>query len=274
MRFWHFLALSVMLIALAGCKSDSAAKDEHGHPIETPKTGANKPENIRQLKELKVTDVVPGKGPGAAFGDLLVISYRGSLKDGTEFDSNQKEGGVPYNVLLGNQEVIPGWEQGLVGMKVGGTRKLEVPNKLAYGDESRGENVPAGADLYFEVKLLDMVKMGEEGLYDKSDVKVGSGRAVKVGDRVEVNYRLTLANGKVVDEHMDKMSPVVFRVGPKRQEDDRLVPAGVSSAILGMKEGGIRKMRIPPAIGYANHLAAGIPPNSVVRIEMHLLKIQ
>ena len=103
---------------------------------------------------LVVEDMVEGTGAEAQAGSLITVDYTGWLKDGTEFGSSV--GSQPLQVTLGAipSEVIKGWEQGLLGMKVGGTRRLTIPPKLAYGKEGRGVVIPPNATLTFEVELL------------------------------------------------------------------------------------------------------------------------
>lgn len=207
-------------------------------------------------------------------GDHVFVTYTGKLKNGIQFDSNDRPDGTPLGFVIGARGVIPGWDIGVVGMKVGGVRKLEVPNELAYGDNSQGDKVPAGADLYFEIELLDVVRMGEEDLFDKKDIVVGSGKACKVGDTVEVLYTMKLVNNRIVDTFEDKAKPVVFRLGPKLADGDREVPRGIVAAMVGMKEGGKRHMRIPPRIGFSYSSNPKLPPNGIVLIDMTLLKVR
>ncbi len=104
---------------------------------------------------LKITDLVLGTGAVAEPGMSVTVHYRGTLKDGTEFDSSRKHG-EPFTFRLGAGQVIPGWDQGVKGMKVGGKRKLVVPPELAYGERGAGGVIPPNATLTFEVELLDV----------------------------------------------------------------------------------------------------------------------
>ena len=80
----------------------------------------------------------------------------GTLQDGTIFDSSHKRG-KPFQFVFGTGRVIKGWDQGLVGMKVGGKRKLFVPEHLAYGEREIGDIIPAFSDLNFEIELLEVL---------------------------------------------------------------------------------------------------------------------
>ncbi len=264
-----FLVALLATLAVIGCNKEPKSAANASATTES----ADASMNIRQLKALKKVDVEVGKGQLAAEGDLVFVTYTGTLKDGTQFDSNDIEGGSPLSFTIGGYKVIPGWEIGITGMKVGGTRKLEIPTNLAYGEQGQGQKILPGADLYFTIKLLEVVKKGEESMFDKRDIKIGSGAVAKDGSLVDVNYTLKLANGKVADTRQDLKKPVTFRIGPKLKEGDRVVPSGLSSGTVGMKEGGVRYMRIPPIIGFGNSTNTAIPPNSLVFIELTLRRV-
>lgn len=103
-------------------------------------------------KSLVIKDLVVGTGDEAQAGDNVTVDYTGWLYHGKKFDSSIDRG-EPYPFILGGGNVIKGWDQGLVGMKVGGTRKLIIPPDLAYGKSGYG-TIPPNATLTFEVKLL------------------------------------------------------------------------------------------------------------------------
>jgi len=105
---------------------------------------------------LMVQDRIVGTGEEALQGSVLTVHYVGILEDGTQFDSSIQRG-APYVFRLGAGEVIPGWDEGLAGMKVGGRRLLVIPPELAYGEQARGP-IPANATLVFEVELLSVSK--------------------------------------------------------------------------------------------------------------------
>jgi FKBP-type peptidyl-prolyl cis-trans isomerase len=106
------------------------------------------------LKKLVKEDVVTGTGREAKVGDTVTVHYVGTFLDGKEFDSSRRRN-EPFTVQLGAGQVIAGWDAGLPGMKVGGTRKLTVPPELAYGSMGAGP-IPPDATLKFEVELLEV----------------------------------------------------------------------------------------------------------------------
>ncbi len=104
--------------------------------------------------QVGVTELVVGDGATARDGGRLSVHYTGTLLDGTVFDSSRKHG-TPFEFRLGSHNVIPGWERGVEGMKVGGKRRLVIPPELAYGERGAGGVIPPNATLVFEIELLD-----------------------------------------------------------------------------------------------------------------------
>jgi peptidylprolyl isomerase len=105
---------------------------------------------------LVAQDLIVGKGKKAAAGDTVSVQYVGALfAIGKEFDASWKgaRAGQPFQFPLGGGQVIPGWDQGVVGMKVGGRRKLIIPADLAYGAQGSPPSIPANAALIFDIDL-------------------------------------------------------------------------------------------------------------------------
>lgn len=102
---------------------------------------------------LQIEDVTEGSGAEAKAGSRVEVHYTGWLTDGKKFDSS-KDRGQPFSFKLGGGQVIRGWDEGVEGMKVGGTRKLTIPPDLGYGARGAGGVIPPGATLVFEVELL------------------------------------------------------------------------------------------------------------------------
>ena len=104
---------------------------------------------------LKYYDFVEGDGDTPAEGQTVVVHYTGWLEDGTKFDSSLDRG-QPFSFPLGQGAVIPGWDEGVATMKVGGKRQLVIPAELGYGEAGAGATIPPGAILVFEVELLEI----------------------------------------------------------------------------------------------------------------------
>ena len=105
--------------------------------------------------DLVIEDVVVGDGPVAEVGDSVAVHYVGTLTNGTEFDNSYSRGQV-YRFLVGAGAVIPGWDLGVPGMRVGGTRRLTIPPHLAYGSQGNGP-IPPNSTLIFDVELIEIV---------------------------------------------------------------------------------------------------------------------
>ena len=107
------------------------------------------------MQDVQVTDVVVGEGREVVKGALITTQYRGWLEDGSEFDSSWSRG-KPFQCVIGTRRVIQGWDQGLMGMQVGGKRKLWVPAHLGYGERQVG-SIPPNSNLVFEIELLEVL---------------------------------------------------------------------------------------------------------------------
>jgi FKBP-type peptidyl-prolyl cis-trans isomerase FkpA len=112
------------------------------------------------VQKMEIVDLQAGPGATIAAGQKAVVQYTGWLyetsaadKKGKEFDSS-KNAGQPFRFTLGAGQVIKGWDQGILGMRVGGKRRLTIPADLAYGDAGAGGVIPPGATLIFDVDLV------------------------------------------------------------------------------------------------------------------------
>lgn len=144
------IALTCTLALAAGCAPATPA--ETPAPARSAYTAPEPPASMKDATELKIEDIEVGTGAEAKSGNTVAVDYTGWLVDGTQFDSSA--GRQPIEFALGAGMVIPGWDQGLAGMKVGGKRMLTIPPGLAYGEQSPGEPIPPNATLVFEVELV------------------------------------------------------------------------------------------------------------------------
>lgn len=144
-----FASLSVMVVTATGCSKrvDEPAPSEF-KPSEAPPLPPG-PE------KLQIVDDKVGEGPEAKNGDTVKVHYTGTLLNGKEFDSSR--GREPFQVTIGQGQVIKGWDEGLPGMRVGGKRTLTIPWDMAYGEKGSGDKIPPKAALKFDVELIEIV---------------------------------------------------------------------------------------------------------------------
>jgi FKBP-type peptidyl-prolyl cis-trans isomerase len=249
-RWRRIVLLAGLSLVLAGCGNREMSEDEKKATV--------------QASGLKILDVTEGSGPAARAGDLLSVHYTGTLaSDGTQFDSSHKLGRTLL-VRLGAGEVIKGWDEGLVGMKAGGKRKLFIPAQLAYGPTGRPPAIPPDADLVFELELVGIANLQIE------DLQEGTGPAVKRGNTVSILYTGTITlTGKEYDSSLDRDHPFQFQVGAGR------VLPGLDQGVLGMKSGGKRRLTIPAVLAFdkGGSPGKGVPPDADLIFELELLGI-
>jgi FKBP-type peptidyl-prolyl cis-trans isomerase FkpA len=141
------LVAALAALPLAACsKSVAEPQESQFKPAAPPPTDPGP-------ATLQTIDDAPGKGPAAKAGDKVRVHYTGTLMNGKKFDSS-RDRGTPFDFTLGKGEVIKGWDQGVAGMKVGGKRRLVIPEALGYGENGSPPNIPPKAGLKFDVELL------------------------------------------------------------------------------------------------------------------------
>jgi FKBP-type peptidyl-prolyl cis-trans isomerase len=136
-------------------KDDQATADQTSSDLQKQIDELQKQQANTEGVKVESTDLVTGTGAEATAGKKVTVNYVGTLKDGTKFDSSYDRN-QPFDFQLGGGQVIKGWDQGVVGMKVGGKRKLVIPAVLAYGDQSPSPTIPPNSDLVFEIELLNV----------------------------------------------------------------------------------------------------------------------
>jgi len=145
--FFAILAVAGLVYYFGFAKKDKIKPEESSQPV-------TKIESIESSADLKKEVLVPGSGKTAEIGNMAVVHYTGTLLDGAKFDSSLDRG-QPFSFTLGSGQVIQGWEQGILGMRVGEKRKLTIPPELGYGSQAVGP-IPANSTLVFEVELLEI----------------------------------------------------------------------------------------------------------------------
>ena len=252
--------------SLVSCGSSSPSSDTAlASTADTAVDNASSANDTTQTKEPKValpkvaptklviTDITDGTGAGAAAGDLLAVHYVGVLSsDGTRFDGNF--GSSPFSFTLGKSQVIKGWDEGLLGMKTGGMRQLDIPADLAYGDSGSGDIIKPGAALSFVVEMVGIIpatnpadepKLTIAGAAASStlqskDLIEGKGDAIAAGDTVALHIVAYRGDtGEKITSTWPEGAPVSLTL-----EEGGSLP-GIIKGVPGMKVGGRRQMTIP-----------------------------
>ena len=284
---------AVSALVLSACGGDDSASDAAGATddtvgeltlVEDPILDANEPEVVLPSETpttLVITDVTVGEGPAAASGDTVFVNYVGVLSaDGTRFDGNY--GSDPFVVTLGQGMVIPGWDQGLVGMQAGGRRQLDIPADLAYGDRGAGESIPPNAAISFVVGMIAVVPARDvsdaptltidatENLDELvvTDLVDGTGAVVEAGNKVVLHLLAFRADtGEEVASTWASPQPLSFEL-----TDGGSLP-GLIEGLEGMKVGGRRQLHVPfeKAWGVEGQSEIGLPAETDVIIVVDLL---
>jgi FKBP-type peptidyl-prolyl cis-trans isomerase len=166
------LAALAIAVALTGCGNTAP------EPAPEPKRTSTPEPEVPEPADLIKEDLVLGTGAEAKDGDKVTVSYTGRLlKTNFMFDTTVGPGKKPFPFQIGKGGVIKGWDLGVVGMKVGGKRKLTIPSKLAYGDKGHPPKIPGKATLVFEIELLTVGEPADAGAGD-----AGAADAKKDGD--------------------------------------------------------------------------------------------
>lgn len=278
---------TVALLGLTACGGDDSSDDANASSaslVDDPMMDAEEPEvslPATTPTELVITDITEGQGDGAKSGDTIFVNYVGVLaKDGTRFDGNF--GRSPFAVTLGVGAVIEGWDTGLVGMKVGGRRQLDIPADLAYGDTGAGETIQPGDALSFVIDAVAIVPATDAA--DKPTVTVEGAANVDAvetedlveGDGAEAEAGMTVAlhlvafradTGEEITGTWEQGAPVTFEL-----VEGGTLP-GLLEGITGMKVGGRRQVRVPfaDAWGAEGQQAIGLPAETDIVVVIDLL---
>lgn len=251
---------AVLLLSACGdaeSSSDTAAADTTAAGSTVTVPGLVKPTVSLPAElptELQITDLSDGSGPEAAVGDTVLVHYVGVRSaDGVEFD-NSYDRGEPFDVVIGEGRVIEGWDTGLVGVRAGMRRQLDIPAAMAYGDQGAGDVIRPGDAISF---VLDVVAvLPASNAADEPQVQVdpadnvdniaitdlvdGTGAAPKEGDQVAIRLVAYRAD---TGERLDSTwgaPPLVF----SWSVDTDAYP-GLVAAAEDMKVGGRRLVQIP-----------------------------
>ncbi len=180
--------LGLALASSAGC-SKSVSEPGAGDFKPAPPTPADP-----GPAKLQVFDDVVGKGAEVKTGDTVRVHYTGTLMNGQKFDSS-RDRGAPFDFTVGNGAVIKGWDQGIVGMKPGGKRRLVIPQDIAYGEAGRPPEIPPKAGLKFDIELLEI--QSEERCTRPAVDTAGGAGGLRAADDAGVGGRGSGVTGRV-----------------------------------------------------------------------------
>jgi peptidylprolyl isomerase len=235
---------------------------------------------------VKVRDLKAGTGPECPPGAVVRLHYTGWLTDGRVFDTSHASA-RPVEMPLGG--AIPGWQEGIPGMRAGGVRKLVVEPKQGYGARRVG-GVPPNATLVYEVELVEVVPeaapggpaaladgtapwAADAGLRDLGDglmvrdLAAGAGPECPPGATVTVHFTGWLPDGTPFDSTRPSGKAAVFPLP--------LLSPGLQRGVPGMKAGGVRKFVVPAALGYGKRGAPPrVPPDTPVVFELELVSFR
>ena len=202
--------------------------------------------------ELKVTVLEEGSGPESEPGDTVIVDYVGvRSRDGVEFD-NSYDRFEPFTVVLGQDRVIAGWDEGLVGAQAGSRIQLDIPSDLAYGEQAQGDIIGENEVLTFVIDVRAVVPPGEEptepgvesseGATDViiTDLRPGEGDELQQGQSAFLRFVLFRGdNGTALQSNwQDQLRPIPVT--------DELFPP-LLEGLEGMRVGGRRAIVFPPA---------------------------
>jgi peptidylprolyl isomerase len=298
---WLFVAM-ILVFALAACQPAEPAYE--GETVTTVEAQSPPSEQVAvdvndliappletiTWDDAETTDsglqyivVVPGEGDSPQEGDLVTMNYVAKLTDDTVL-ADTSMGGGPATAILGRDQLLPGWEEGLMLMKPGGTSKFLLPPELAFGEEGYG-SIPPNAQIILEIELISTEKppvppeVAEEDLTTTEsglqyyDIEVGDGAEATEGSTVSTEYSIWV-KGENEDgsdlfiSSSEGRSPATFVLGKITQ-----IFPGWDEGTHGMKVGGKRYLVIPPELALGEQGAGEIPPNATLIMEIELVDV-
>lgn len=144
-----------LALALAACGADKTTEPLTNDDF-APELNVNLDAMTKTASGLYIQDLTVGTGDAITSGATVTVHYEGWLSNGTKFDSS-RDRDEPWDFLLGAGRVIPGWDEGVAGMRVGGFRKLVIPPHLGYGVGGAPPTIPGNATLVFDIELLEVM---------------------------------------------------------------------------------------------------------------------
>lgn len=299
-----FLFVAMLALTLAACNTEATAEDadlettESEEPLASTEDDGEASESVFAAEYpppqetiiledatttesgLQYVELIIGDGVSPQDGDLISMHVVGSLPDGTEI-VNTKAQGQPAVAVYGREQLLPGWEEGLGLMKVGGQAQFLLPPDLAFGEEGYGI-IPPNSQIFMEVELIsveptpspievsaDDLTITESGL-QYYDISEGEGDAAESGATVTTGYTIWV-QGEDEDMFIASSSgsqPVTFAIGTPG-----IVFPGWDEGTTGLKLNGKRQLVIPSELALGEQGSGDIPPNATLIMEIELLEL-
>ncbi|KAG5831822.1 peptidyl-prolyl cis-trans isomerase FKBP10 [Anguilla anguilla] len=197
--------------------------------------------------------------------DYVRYHYNGTLLDGTTFDSSYKRNRT-YDAYVKQDELIPGMDEGLLGMCVGELRTIIIPPFLAYGEQGYGTEVPPQASLVFSVLLVDLFNPKDDITIDNQEVPEPCARKSVAGDFIRYHYNGTFQDGTLFDSSYQRNHTYDTYIGMG------YIISGMDKALQGVCMGEKRRITVPPQLAYGENGTGDIIPGSAVLIfNVHII---
>jgi peptidylprolyl isomerase len=288
-KWFRYPALAVVLIVtLAACQPaelavDSTMVSDAASSLEDPTASEllQMEGGITTESGLLFYEMVPGEGDTPQDGDIVNLNFVGSLPDGTEF-ANSFTQGAPVQAIIGRDQLLPGWEEGLMMMAAGSSARMVLPPELAFGPEGYGM-IPPDSPIILVVELIsiekpptpmeissDKLTTTDSGL-EYYDITVGSGDEAKEG-YLATNHFIIWVQGEAGDLYIGSSydgQPITFEIG----KGDTVFP-GWEEGVTEMKVGGKRLLVIPADLALGEAGGGDIPPNATLLMEIELLEVK
>ncbi|MFJ7268431.1 FKBP-type peptidyl-prolyl cis-trans isomerase [Streptomyces sp. NPDC099050] len=309
-RLAGLLVVPLLLLSTAACgdSGSDSAQMKNGAPAITKGAKFGETPTLSKgegtpPKELKVVTISEGDGPALKKGDIAQVNYLGQVWDGKEpFDQSFGKD-KPFDVTVGEGQVIKGWDQGLLGKKVGSRLELVIPPDLGYGEQGSGEKIKPNATLVFVVDIVKATSVpvsatGKEvPQTDAALPKVGTntdGKEVSVTVPKDVAAPAKLVSNYVLEGDgaaVKGTDSVVVKFHGKTWKDDKtfestyatgasvtwplaeLQVKGLKDGIVGKKAGSRVLLVIPPDQGFADKEQGTIPANSTLVFSLDILAV-
>lgn len=269
-------------VALASCSSPSS--DGEGDANDSTQSSVSSEGVVTTPNGVEVNIQTAGDGIRPQMGQKIVCNYTGMLSDGSIFD--QSRPGQPMEFVLGSNQGMPGWHEGIAELSKGAVATITIPSEQGFGPEGLGNLIPPNEILTFDVQIVDVKEAPQpiahelwstEGLEKQTTnsgleyyiIEEGTGAQAEAGKLVQVHYYGALEDGTKFDASFERGEPIEFELG-----SGRVIP-GWEEGIALLKEGAKAQLVIPPYLAYGEQGAPGaIPPNATLIFDVQLMGVK